>query len=346
MREAIDVVAEALIKSVIAIGFLFASFGYLTYAERKILGRMQSRYGPNRVGPFGLMQPMADGLKLLLKEQITPREVKLAIYLIAPGISIFVALMAFAVVPVGPPFVLFGKTRFMAIANVNIGILYLLAILSLGVYGIVLGAWSSANRYSLLGGLRSSAQMISYELSLGISLIAVVVLAGTLSPMGIVEAQHRVGSTWFFLLQPIGFLLFSIGGFAETNRSPFDLAEAEQELVAGYHTEYGGMRFALYFAAEYINMVTVSALVTTLFLGGWVGIGNGILFNVTAAPWAQLLGVFWFLAKCAAFLFLYIWVRATLPRLRYDQLMWFGWKIMLPASVINFVVTALYVSLT
>jgi NADH-quinone oxidoreductase subunit H len=345
VRAAIDIIAESLIKSIILIAFLFASFGYLTYAERKILGRMQSRYGPNRVGPFGLLQPLADGVKLLLKEQITPREVRTVIYLAAPGISIFVALMAFAIVPVGPPFVAFGKERVMAVANVNIGILYLLAILSLGVYGIVLGAWSSSNRYSLLGGLRSGAQMISYELSLGLALIAVVVLAGTLSPMGIVGAQHRVGSSWFFLLQPIGFVLFAIGGFAETNRAPFDLAEAEQELVAGYHTEYAGMRFALYFAAEYINMVTVSALVTTLYLGGWIGIGNGIIFNITAAPWAQLIGVFWFLIKTAMFLFFYIWVRATLPRLRYDQLMWFGWKILLPAAVVNLIITALYVSL-
>jgi NADH-quinone oxidoreductase subunit H len=345
VSAAIDVIVESLIKSIILIAILFASFGYLTYAERKILGRMQSRYGPNRVGPFGLLQPLADGLKLLLKEQITPREVRTGIYLAAPAVSIFVALMAFAIVPVGPPFVAFGKVRIMAMANVNIGILYLVAILSLGVYGIVLGAWSSANRYSLLGGLRSSAQMISYELALGLSLIAVIVLAGTLSPMGIVLAQHRTGSSWFFLLQPIGFLLFAIAGFAETNRAPFDLAEAEQELVAGYHTEYAGMRFALYFAAEYINMVTISALVTTLFLGGWIGIGNGIFWDVTSAPWAQLLGVFWFAVKTAAFLFFYIWVRATLPRLRYDQLMWFGWKILLPAAVVNLLVTALYVSL-
>jgi NADH-quinone oxidoreductase subunit H len=342
----VDSLIEYAIKSVIALALLMASFGYLTLAERKILARMQSRYGPNRVGPFGLLQPLADGLKLLLKEQITPREVKLLIYLSAPAISLFVALMAFAVIPIGPPFYALGHTRILAVANVNIGILYILAILSLSVYGIVLGAWSSANRYSLLGGLRSTAQIISYELSLGLALVAVVLLAGTLTPMGIVEAQHSSGLTWFVLLQPIGFLLFAIGGFAETNRAPFDLAEAEQELVAGYHTEYAGMRFALYFAAEYINMVTISALVTTLFLGGWIGIGNGIIWNVTSAPWAQLLGVFWFAVKTALFLFVYIWVRATLPRIRYDQLMWFGWKVLLPAAILNLLVTALYVSLS
>jgi NADH-quinone oxidoreductase subunit H len=188
--------------------------------------------------------------------------------------------------------------------------------------------------------------MISYELSLGLSLIAVVLLAGSLNPLDIVASQNRSGMSWYVLLQPVGFLLFAIGGVAETNRAPFDLAEAEQELVAGYHTEYAGMRFALFFMAEYINMVTVSALVATLFLGGWVGIGNGIFFNITASPWAQLIGVFWFLVKVGLFLFFYIWVRGTLPRIRYDQLMWFGWKVLLPISVLNMLVTALYVSLS
>ncbi len=346
-NDAVDTVIESVIKSAVLLLLLLAAFGYLTLAERKILGRMQSRYGPTRVGPFGLMQPLADGLKLLLKEQITPREVRTGIYLLAPAVSVFVALMAFAIVPIGPPLPLFGKVRVLAVANVNIGVLYLLAILSLGVYGIVLGAWSSSNRYSLLGGLRSSAQMISYELSLGLSIIAVVLLAGTLSPMGIVLAQNRSGLSWFALLQPIGFMLFVVGGFAETNRAPFDLAEAEQELVGGYHTEYAGMRWALYFMSEYINMVTISALATTLFLGGWVGIGNGILFTLTtSAPWYQLIGVFWFFAKTIVFLFFYFWVRATLPRIRYDQLMWFGWKILLPLSVVNMLVTAFYVSLS
>src|SRR5579875_509156 len=346
MAAAIDTLIESVIKCIILMGFLLLTFAYMTLAERKVVGRMQSRYGPNRVGPFGLLQPIADGIKLLLKEQIIPREVKMPLWLLAPAISTFVAFMAFAVVPVGPSFFLFGRERIMALADVNIGMLYVLAILSLGIYGIVLGAWSSSNRYSLLGGLRSTAQMVSYELSLGLALIAVVLLAGTLSPIGIVHAQNHSPLTWFILLQPVGFVLFLIGGFAETNRAPFDLSEAEQELTAGYHTEYGGMRFALFFMAEYVNMVTVSALLTTLFLGGWVGIGNGIFWNVTAAPWAQLLGVFWFLAKVAFFLFLYIWVRATIPRIRYDQLMWFGWKILLPIAVINALLVALYVSLS
>ncbi len=342
----VDTLIESVVKSLIALMILLTSFGYLTLAERKVLGRMQARVGPNRVGPFGLLQPLADGLKLLLKEQVTPREVKTMVYLLGPAISVFVALMAFAIIPIGPSFNLWGKERVLAVANVNIGVLYLLAILSLGVYGIVLGAWGSSNRYSLLGGLRSTAQMISYELSLGLAIVAVVILAGTLSPIGIVVAQNHAPLIWFVLLQPVGFVLFAVGGFAETNRTPFDLAEAEQELVAGYHTEYAGMRFALYFMAEYINMVTISALVTTLFLGGWVGVGNGIFWNVTDAPWAQILGVFWFMVKTGAFLFFYIWVRATLPRLRYDQLMWFGWKVLLPLAILNLLATALYVSLT
>lgn len=342
----IDALIDGLIKSAIAIGFMLLSAGALVIAERKLLGRMQTRYGPIRVGPFGLFQPLADFVKMVLKEPITPRNVKVGVYLAAPAIAVFVALMAFAIVPVGPPVFIHGKWRDLIVANVNIGILYLLAIVSLEVYGVVLGAWSSGNRYSLLGGLRSSAQMISYELSLGLSVIAVVLLAGTLNPVGIVEAQNHRPLTWFILLQPVGFFLFTLGGFAETNRAPFDLAEAEQELIGGYHTEYAGFRFGMYFMAEYMNMMTVSALVTTLFLGGWIGIGTGIIWNVTTAPWAQIIGIAWFLAKVSLFIFLYFWVRATLPRIRYDQLMWFGWKILLPLAVLNMLVTALYVSLS
>jgi NADH-quinone oxidoreductase subunit H len=341
----VDPVIEGVVKAIIVIGFLMTAVGYITLAERKLLGRLQSRYGPNRVGPFGLLQPLADGIKLLLKEPITPNRVQLGVYLAAPAVSMFVALMAFAIIPVGPSFRLFGKERIMAVADVNVGVLYLLAILSLGVYGVVLGAWASSNRYSLLGGLRSTAQMISYELSLGLSVIGVVLLAGTLSPIGVVLAQNHRPLTWFVLLQPLGFVLFVLGGFAETNRAPFDLAEAEQELIGGYHTEYAGMRFGIYVISEYMNMITISALGATLFLGGWVGIGNGILFNVTQVPWAQFLGIFWFLAKVGAFLFFYFWIRATLPRIRYDQLMWFGWKVLVPVGVINVMLTALYVSL-
>jgi NADH-quinone oxidoreductase subunit H len=341
----LDIVIEAVIKCVVAIGFLLIAAALCTVLERKVLGRMQTRYGPLRVGPFGLLQPLADGLKMLLKEQPVPANAKRGLYLLAPAMSLVVAFMAFAIVPVGPAVYLFGKWRPLAVTNVNIGLLYLLAVLSLGVYGVVLGAWSSANRYSLLGGLRSGAQMISYELALGLSFIGVVLLAGTVSPIGIVQAQHAPGMTWFVFLQPLGFVLLMIGGVAETNRAPFDLVEAEQELIGGYFTEYGGMRWGLYMLAEYMNMVTVSALVATLFLGGWIGIGTGIFWTVTAAPWAQLIGAFWFLAKVSFFLFFYFWLRATLPRIRYDQLMQFGWKVLLPLAAVNMLVTALYVSL-
>lgn len=345
MSAWIDILVESVIKCIIAIAFLMSAAGLCTLAERKVLGRMQTRYGPTRVGPFGLFQPLADGLKMLLKEQPVPANAKAGIYLLAPAISMVVAFMAFAIVPVGPSVYLFGKWRPLAVADVNIGLLYLLAVLSLGVYGVVLGAWSSANRYSLLGGLRSGAQMISYELALGLSFIGVVILAGTVSPIGIVQAQNAPGMTWFLFLQPIGFFLLVVGGVAETNRAPFDLVEAEQELIGGYFTEYGGMRWGLYMLAEYMNMVTVSALVTTLFLGGWIGIGTGIIWNVTAAPWAQIIGVLWFLAKISFFLFFYFWLRATLPRIRYDQLMQFGWKVLIPLAALNLLVTALYVSL-
>ena len=342
----LDPLIEALIKCIIAIAFLMITAGLTTVVERKVLGRMQTRYGPIRVGPFGYLQPLADGLKMLLKEQIIPANAKTGIYLAAPAISLTVALIAFAVIPMGPPVVIHGKLRYLAVANVNIGLLVLLAVLSLGVYGVVLGAWSSANRYSLLGGLRSGAQMISYELSLGLAIIGVILLAGSINPIEIVNAQHRSGMTWFILLQPIGFLLMMIAGVAETNRAPFDLIEAEQELIGGYFTEYGGMRWGLYMLSEYMNMVTVSALVATLFLGGWSGIGTGIIWNITTAPWAQLIGAFWVIVKIVAFLFFYIWLRATLPRLRYDQLMQFGWKILLPLAALNLLITALYVSLS
>lgn len=345
MNAWLDVLVDAVIKCVVMMAFLMITAGLMTLAERKLLGRMQTRYGPIRVGPFGLLQPLADGLKMLLKEAVVPSNAKRGVYLAAPAISLFIAFMAFAVIPIGPSFVLFGKVRYLAVANVNIGLLYLLAILSLGVYGVVLGAWSSANRYSLLGGLRAGAQMISYELALGLAIIGVVILAGSLNPIDIVRAQNSSGMTWFVFLQPVGCFLLVVGGVAETNRAPFDLVEAEQELIGGYFTEYGGLRWGLYMLAEYMNMVTVSALVAALFLGGWVGIGTGIIWNVTAAPWAQLLGIAWFFLKVAAFLFFYVWLRATLPRIRYDQLMQFGWKVLLPIAALNLLITALYVSL-
>jgi NADH-quinone oxidoreductase subunit H len=317
---------EALIKSVIIIGFLLTGFAYMTLFERRAVARLQGRLGPNRVGPAGLFQPIADGVKLVLKEQLTPRDAVLPLYWIAPAISGVVAFLSFAVIPVGPAFEVGGRTIQPWLADVSIGILYILAITSLGIYGIVLGGWASGNKYSLIGAIRSSAQMISYELSLGLSVLGVVMMAGTLSLTQIVDAQKQV---WFLIPQALGAIVYFIAGIAETNRAPFDLPEAEQELVAGYHTEYSGLRFTLYFMAEYINMITVSAIATTLFLGGWWG------------PFAP--GPWWFLIKVAALLFVYIWLRATLPRLRYDQLMRFGWLVLLPLAVLNVVVTAVAV---
>jgi NADH-quinone oxidoreductase subunit H len=317
---------EALIKSVIIIVFLLTGFAYMTLFERRAVARLQGRLGPNRVGPAGLFQPIADGVKLVLKEQLTPRDAVLPLYWIAPAISGVVAFLSFAVIPVGPAFEVAGRTVQPWLADVSIGILYILAITSLGIYGIVLGGWASGNKYSLIGAIRSSAQMISYELSLGLSVLGVVMMAGTLSLTQIVDAQKQV---WFLIPQFLGAIVYFIAGVAETNRAPFDLPEAEQELVAGYHTEYSGLRFTLYFMAEYINMITVSAIATTLFLGGWWG------------PFAP--GPWWFLIKVAALLFVYIWLRATLPRLRYDQLMRFGWLVLLPLAVLNVVVTAVAV---
>ncbi len=332
----VGLVIESLVKSAIIIVFLLTAFAYMTLYERKLVGRIQVRYGPNRVGPGGMLQPLADGIKLAFKQAITPRGVDKPLYLLAPAISVVTALLAFAVVPIGPGGVsLFGYRTDLWLADFNIGLLYVLAMSSLGVYGIVLAGYASNNKYSLLGGLRASAQLISYELALGLSLIGVLMLTGSLSLNDIVNHQ---GGTWFgfiprwhILVQPIAFVVFLISAIAETNRAPFDLVEAEQELVGGFHTEYSGLRFALFFMAEYINMVTVSALAATLFLGGW----RGPFFG---GPW-------WLLLKIAFFLTLYVLLRATLPRLRYDQLMRLGWKVLLPLALFNIVITAIGVVL-
>ena len=326
MNELVFQLVLALVKSVIIIGFLLTAFAYLTLFERKVLGRMQVRIGPNRVGPMGLLQPLADGIKLFFKEDVSPVGADRWVYLIAPAISTMLALVAFAVIPVGPNINIFGREVGLYLSDAGIGILYVLAISSLGVYGIALAGWSSNNKYSLIGGIRASAQMISYELTLGMSLMGVVMIAGSLSLLDVVEGQRTV---WNIFLQPLGFILYLIAGVAETNRAPFDLPEAETELVAGYHTEYSGMKFALFFMAEYINMVTVSSVATTMFLGGYHG-----PFNLLDGPW-------WFLLKVGLLLFFYVWLRATLPRLRYDRLMSFGWKVLLPLALANVVLTAL-----
>ena len=309
---------------------------YLVLWERKICGRMQGRYGPNRVGPFGLLQPLADVIKLMFKEELRPAAADPLLFALAPIISATAAFAAFAVVPFGAETTLFGLLDTplrLQVADVNVAVLVIFAIASMSVYGIVLAGWSSNSKYSLLGGLRSSAQMISYELSYGMSLASVLLLGNSLSLTDIVNGQsgNWFGfiPRWFVFLQPVGFLIYMTAGIAETNRAPFDFPEAEQELVAGYHTEYSSMSFAMFFLAEYINMVTVSAVATDLFLGGWHG------------PFLpESLGWIWFLIKVTAILFFYVWMRWTLPRYRYDQLMAFGWKVLLPVSVLNLIVTA------
>lgn len=315
-------------KIVVVFGLMLLSVSYLTWLERKVIGDIQVRLGPMRVGPHGLLQPIADGLKLLFKEEIVPQAADRTLYLLAPAIALIPAFISFAVIPFGDRIQLFGQSIDLVIADVNIGLLYVFGVASLGIYGIVLGGWASNNKYALLGGLRASAQMISYELSLSLSVVGVVMLSQSLSLVQIVDTQ---ASVWFIVLQPIGFLIFLICAVAEINRAPFDLPEAETELVAGFHVEYSSMKFAMYFMAEYANMITVSAMATTLFLGGWRG------------PW--LPPVVWFLIKLYLFIFLFIWLRATLPRFRYDQLMRFGWKVLLPIALVNIMVTAVFVAL-
>ncbi len=315
-------------KIAVVFGLMLLSVAYMTWLERKILSDIQVRLGPMRVGPHGLLQPIADGLKLLFKEEIVPQAADRTLYLLAPVLALVPAFISLAVIPFGDRIRLFGQSIDLVIADVNIGLLYVFGVASLGIYGIVLGGWASNNKYALLGGLRASAQMISYELSLSLSVVGVVMLSQSLSLVQIVDAQARV---WFIVLQPIGFIIFLICAVAEINRAPFDLPEAETELVAGFHVEYSSMKFAMYFMAEYANMITVSAMATTLFLGGWRG------------PW--LPPVVWFLIKLYLFIFLFIWLRGTLPRFRYDQLMRFGWKVLLPIALVNIMVTAVFVAL-
>ncbi len=306
---------------------------YTVLAERRVLAFIQGRWGPNRVGPGGLLQPFADLLKFIFKEEIVPDKSTKFIYLLAPMIAIVSALMTIIVYPFGPEVTLpFLGTFRLVVAQFDVALLYVLAITSIGVYGIALAGWSSNSKYSLMGALRSAAQLVSYELSLGLSLVGVVLLSGTLDLFNIVEQQSGwFGMNWNIFYQPLGFIIYLISAIAETNRVPFDLPEAETELVAGFHTEYSALKFALFFMAEYVNMFTVSMLATTLFLGGWSGPG------VAAFP---ILGVFYFLAKVIFFLFLYIWLRGTLPRFRFDQLMNFGWKFLLPVAILNVVLTA------
>ena len=334
----------SVIKITITFFVLLTAVAYTVWLERKVVGHIQNRWGPTRVGPFGLLQPMADGVKFLFKEDLTPPHVYKPLYIAAPMIAVVFALTSIAVIPIGNWITIGSIHTPLEITDVNIGLLVVLGITSLGVYGVALSGWSSNNKYSLLGGLRASAQMISYEIALGLSLVGVLIMAGSFSLRDIVDAQG--GNFWGFIPrwnifqgQFVAFFIYLMAAYAETNRIPFDLPEAETELVAGYHTEYSAMKFAMFFMAEYANMITVACLATLLFLGGW----HGPLFG---PPILQaVLPVFWFVAKIFAFLFLYIWVRGTLPRFRYDQLMAFGWKFLLPLAIANLVITALIVAL-
>jgi len=393
----------ALPKIAILLFVMLTALAYLTWFERKVVAHIQSRWGPYRVGPHGLLQPLADGVKFLFKEDVTPAGADKFTYFLAPFLSLSLAITSIAVIPFGPSGLkLFGQATPTGITNLNIGLLILFAITSMGVYGVALAGWSSNSKYPLLGGLRSSAQMISYELALTMSVVGVILMAGTFNLSEIVTSQQ--GFHWGFLPrwnliggplpQILGFFLFFISAVAETNRSPFDLAEAESELVAGFHTEYASFKFAMFFMAEYASMITVSCLATILFFGGWLSpfpqtplfawthyiptavfaiaglaliahgvryitvfgrvvlpvlglalIGAGVLFSLSAVN-EYIQGPFWFLLKIAIFLFIYVWVRGTLPRFRYDQLMNFGWKLLLPLSILNVVITSLAIVLT
>ncbi len=333
-----------LIKIVVVLSLVLLTVAYAVWFERKVVAHMQSRWGPTRVGPHGLLQPLADAIKLLTKEDIMPSGAFRLIYLAAPGLALTTALLAFAVIPFGPSHTAGGVELFQ-IADLDIGLLFILSVGSMGVYGIVLAGWSSNSKYSLLGGLRSSAQMISYELAMGLALVGVLLMSGSLSLRSIVESQSGtfwgVLPRWNIFPQAVGFFCYLTAAIAETNRLPFDLPEAETELVAGYHTEYSSMKFGMFFMAEYANMLTVSCLATVLFFGGWQGPVPQFLPEVVQ----MVLPLLWFALKVLGFLFLYVWIRGTLPRFRYDQLMSFGWKVLVPVALANLAITSLVLAI-
>jgi len=326
---------EYIIKSGLILLAMTVGFAYVTYYERKALARMQTRIGPNRAGPWGLAQPIADGVKLIFKEEFIPRQADKILFLLAPVITVVPALIITAVVPWGRTITLFGREIHLYLANVNVAILYLGAVASIAVYGIVLAGWSSNNKYAMMGGIRSTSQMISYELALGLSFVSVTLLAGSMSLVDVVETQGANGFLGWIawnLSQPLGFIIFMIAGLAETNRAPFDLPEAEHELTAGYHTEYSGMKFAMFYMAEYIKIIAISMIASTLFLGGYLGP------FVDKLPW---LGPIYLFIKTLFVIFIFIWVRATWPRFRYDRLMAFGWKVLLPLGFLNMFIAAI-----
>ncbi len=338
----------SLLKVVVVTVVMLMGVAYTVLLERKLVGRIQNRWGPSRVGPFGLLQPLVDGAKSFLKEDIVPTSVYKPLYLLAPILALSCALISIAVVPFGKPAVTGpGGFHFFQISDVNIGLLVILGITSIGVYGVALAGWSSNNKYSLLGSLRASAQLISYELAMGLSLVGVVLQAGSLNLRVIVENQSAHGiRSWnlFGGLQFVAFFIYLMAAYAETNRSPFDLPEAESELTAGYHTEYSSMKFAMFFMAEYAIMITVGCVATLLFLGGWTSPFGNLIKLPDNFLLQAFLPIFWFVLKVFSFLFLYVWVRGTLPRFRYDQLMNFGWRYLMPLAILNIVGTSLWLA--
>lgn len=330
----LDVVLGVVIKCLVFFFIVVTAVAYMVQFERKVIAHIQSRIGPSRVGPLGLLQPLADALKLISKETIFPRGADKILYLLGPVFASAPAFLSYAVIPVGPNLSIFGQDVPLYLADINVALLFIFAVASINIYGVFLAGWSSNNKYSLYGGLRASAQMISYELAMGLSVMGVIMLAGSFSLVDIVNAQAKLP---FLLLQPVGYLMFLVAGLAEINRIPFDLPEAEGELVAGFHTEYSGMRFGLFFLGEYANIITTSCVAVLLFWGGWNGPG------VTQYPW---LGPIYFTLKLLPHLFFMVWTRGTLPRFRYDQLMAFGWKVLLPIGLANILITGLIIVLT
>ncbi len=337
----LSLVTIPMVKIGVIFTVLMLIVAYLTFAERKVLAYLQVRIGPNRVGPRGWLQPIADGLKLFVKEDLVPSGSQKFVFMLAPCLIIVPALLVWAVIPFGEPFEVAGVQVHQVISDINIGVLYILGVSTIGVYGLILGGWSSNSKFSLMGGLRSAAQMISYEVPLGFAVVSAVLLAGSLSLVEIVRAQQDAG-LWFFIPGILALGIYFVCGVAETNRNPFDLPEAESELVAGFHTEYSGMKFALFFLAEYANMMVVASLATILFFGGWLPPfpNVGFLSFLDVIP-----GVVWFLAKVAVFMYCYIWFRGTFPRYRFDQLMRVGWKWLIPLSLVNVMLVALGVLL-
>jgi NADH-quinone oxidoreductase subunit H len=334
----IDSIVIPLLKILVVLNSVLVAVTFMVLLERKVIAWVQVRLGPMRVGPWGVLQPVADVVKLMTKEDITPVKADRVLFTAAPMIALIPAFLVFAVIPFGPVISIFGRSIALHITDLNVGLLYIVSVASIGVYGIILAGWASNSKYPLLASLRASAQLISYEVAVTMTLVSIIVTTGTMSMVGIVNAQYNHG-WWYLFIQPLAFFIFFVGGLAETNRAPFDLPEAEQELTGGFHTEYSGMRFALFFLAEYANMIVVSSVATTVFLGGWLR----PFPNVAFFEFLDILpGWIWFLLKTFVWLYVFLWVRATLPRYRYDQLMRLGWKVLIPLAIANLVVTATF----